>query len=164
VSLLLAIAELGPVADGWTVDIAGSGEPKWRLKLEAAIRRKGADDRVRFVAADDLATQNTLLKAASLVVTPALHYDAGVSIPQAAAARVPVIATAFATPPGLEDAVAICEPKRDALRAALHALMSGSDADRNALGRRGYEAARRSLDWSVLAPQYAAFYAEVAHN
>lgn len=164
VALLLAVAELGAVADGWRVDVAGAGDAKWRLKLEAAIRRKGADDRVRFVAADDLPTQSSLLRAASLVVTPSLHYDAGVSILQAAATGIPVMATRRAVPPELENAVTSCEPKRDALRQALHAVMSLSDADRIALGRRGYEAARRSLDWSVLAPRYAAFYEEVARG
>lgn len=164
VALLMAIAELGAAADGWTVDIAGSGDTKWRLKLEAAIRRKGADNRVRFVAANDLPAQSELLNAASLVVSPSLHYDAGVSVPQAAAAGIPVIATAVSTPPGLENAVTICEPKRDALRQALTVVLSGSDADRSALGRRGYEAARRSLDWSVLAPRYAAFYEELARS
>jgi len=164
VALLLAIAELGRVADAWTVDIAGGGDAKWRLKLEAAIRRKGADDRVRFIAAEDLLTQTSLLRAASLVVSPSLHYDTGVSILQATALGVPVVATTVTIPQGLEDAVTTCELKRDALRQALHTVMSLSDADRIALGRRGYEAARRSLDWSVLAPRYAALYKEVARG
>ena len=164
VALLLAIAELGPIADDWTVEIAASGDAKWRMKLEAAIRRKGAENRVRFVAAEDLPAQEALLQTASLLVAPTLHYDAGVSILQATALGVPVVATAPTLPAGLEGCVTTCEPNRDAIRGALHKVLSASEAERHALGRRGYEAVRGALDWSVLAPRYAALYEEVAHG
>ncbi|RME38072.1 MAG: hypothetical protein D6788_08135, partial [Planctomycetota bacterium] len=46
VPLLKALAELGPAADGWRVVLAGPQPGDWRKMLEAAIRRKGATDRV----------------------------------------------------------------------------------------------------------------------
>lgn len=164
VAMLLAIAELGSLTDGWSIEVAGGGDPKWRMKLEAAVLRQAGDDRVRFVAAEDARSQAELIRGASLVVTPSLHYDAGISMIQAVSAGVPVIATTLATPPELGDTVIRCEPRRDALREALCRALAMSDADRSAQGQRARTAFANSLDWSVLAPRYAALYENVARG
>ncbi len=46
VPLLKAFAEIGTVSDGWSIALVGREVGEWRKMLEAAIRRKGGEDRV----------------------------------------------------------------------------------------------------------------------
>jgi len=164
VALLKAVAEIGPVADGWTVELAGANEGEWRPALEAAVRRKGGEQRVRFVSAHDEASQAELLRSASLVVGPSFRSDAGVSVLQASAAGVASIATSVAVPDALKSAVTVCEPTRESLREALRSVMGLTDQERTRLGERAKAACVTACDWSVVAPQYADLYRRVARD
>lgn len=159
VVLLKAFAELGASADGWTITLAGPDRGHWREKLEAAVRRKGGEDRVVFEFADSTETQMQMLRSATALVTPSLHVSPAVSIMRAVEARVPVIATRFVAPPGLNGAIRTCEPSRVELREALRSVMDMSALQRRTMADAAREKAREVLDWSVLGPQYAAMYA-----
>jgi glycosyltransferase involved in cell wall biosynthesis len=161
VALLKALAELGPHADRLQVIIAAKDEGDWRPMLEAAVRRKGAEARVRFVTPADLDSQKKLLASASMVVVPTLQRDFSLSIMQAAASGVPVVATTCVAPPGLNGAIRVCEPRRDDLRAALQSLLSLPPVARAAAGQQLRSAARAVLDWSVLAPRWAEMYRQI---
>lgn len=163
-ALLKALAELGPIANDWHVVFGAADTKGWRPMLEAAVRRKGGEDRVRFMDAPDVATQRKLIGESAVVVTPNLHPDLGIPVLQAAACGVPVIATTLAVPPGLNGTIQSCEPRRDALRDALRSMLSLSDEDRKRLGAGLKETARRTLDWSVLVDRYASLYGEVARG
>ena len=158
VPLLRAVAELGTDADGWGLVFAGRETGDWRKMLEAAVRRKGAADRVLFTAAPDVRTQRAWLARASALAAPSLHFRCPVSIIQAAAAGVPAIASQRAAPDGLDGAIRTYAPNREALREALRAVFRTSDEDRASLAREAHDVGRAMLDWPVLVDRYVQLY------
>jgi glycosyltransferase involved in cell wall biosynthesis len=158
VPLLTALAELGPEVDGWNVVLAGPAVADWREQLEAAVRRKGGQGRVVFVPAPDEATQQRWLARASILAAPALYPRCPVSILQAVSAGVPVLASSPVVPGGLDGAVHVCAPTRGDIKLGLRRLVALSDAERGRMGHDAREVARVSLDWRVLAQQYAQLY------
>ncbi|MBI4716584.1 MAG: glycosyltransferase [Planctomycetes bacterium] len=161
VPLLKAFAELGRDADGWSITIAGPAEGGWRSMIEAAVRRKGAADRVRFAPAADAAAQRALLAEADALACVGLHFRAPVSIMQALASGVPVLATDCVAPDGLNDVTGACPPQREAIRERLRELLRLDDEARARLGRAGREAALARWDWSVVGPRYAQLYRSI---
>lgn len=161
VLFLKAFAELGPAADGWNVALAGPEVDDWRKQLEAAVNRKGGQDRVWFTTAPDAARQRGLLGKASLLVVPSLQPRCPVSILQAVLMDVPVLATHHVVPEGLEEIVKVCAPVRGELRNALRAVLEMTDQQRADMARRARETAGPLLDWSARADQYADVYERV---
>ncbi len=158
VPFLKALSELGPEFDGWKVVLAGPETGDWRKMLEAAVRRKGGEGRVVFAAASDPAAQRAWLSRASILAMPSLHVRCPVSIMQAIAAGVPVLATNLVTPAGLEDVIRVCAPTRGDLKMGLRSLLGLSDEDRAALAQRAGKVGRDLFDWSVLVDQYIRLY------
>ncbi len=158
VALLKAFAEIGGDADGWSVLVAGADTGDWRKMLEAAVRRKGGEDRVRFVQAPDVASQCGFLAEADALAAVSLRTSTGVSIMQAVASGVTVLASRYSAPDGLNGAVRVCEPQRDAIRDGLRAVLTLSDAQRAAIARDAREAGRKSYDWPVLVDRYLELY------
>lgn len=158
VPLLKAVSELGPESEGWNVVMAGREIGEWRKMLEAAVRRKGGDGRVRFASASDTDTQRSWLARASVLAAPSLQVGFPVSIMQAMAAGVPVLATSCVTPTGAEDVIRICAPVRGDLKAGLRALFGMSDEDRVTMVQHARSVARSQFDWSVLVDRYVRLY------
>jgi glycosyltransferase involved in cell wall biosynthesis len=158
VPLLKAFAEVGHDADGWGVVLAGRETGDWRKILEAAIRRKGEEDRVVITTAPDVATQQAWLARATVLAAPSLQVRCPVSVLQAVAAGVPVLASSYVTPGGLEDVIRVCGTSRQDLKAALRWVVSLSDSDRIEFGRRAGEVGRAAFDWSVLVEEYIRLY------
>jgi glycosyltransferase involved in cell wall biosynthesis len=162
VALLKAVAEIGPDANGWNIVLAGKDSGEWRKMLEAAVRRKKGDDRVVFTEAPTVAAQLARLAGASVLVAPDLHIGLPVSIMQAVAMGVPVIASTCVAPPGLDGAIRVCGPHREELREALRSVLKLSDEFRRVVGEKARTVGRAVFDWSVLADQYAQLYRELA--
>jgi len=158
VPLLMALAELGPVGDGWNMVLAGPEIGPWRRQLEAAVGRKGAADRVCFTTASNEPTQCAWLHRADVVLCPSLQPRCPVSLLQALCAGVPVIATHVVVPSGLEDCVRVCAPTRPELREALRAMFSLSDEERSERGNSARQAAVARIDWNAAAASYVALY------
>lgn len=164
VPLMTAFAEIGPAADGWNIVLAGPEVGDWRRQLEAAVRRKGAAERVLFAPAPDVATQRAWLARASVLAAPSLHYRCPVSIMQALAAGVPVVASGAIVPDGLNDVLQACAPTREALREALRFVFGLSDEERSSAAQRARAAVRARLDWSVLVDRYVQLYQELTNS
>jgi glycosyltransferase involved in cell wall biosynthesis len=162
VALLKAIAELGPDANGWNVVLAGKDSGEWRKMLEAAVRRQKADDRVLFADAPTVAEQRARLAGACVLAAPGLHIGLPVSIMQAVAMGKPVIASTCVAPPGLDDAIRACPPRREELRETLRSVLKLSEESRRAMGQKGRTVARAVFDWSILGDQYARLYQDTA--
>ncbi len=158
VPLLKAFAEVGHDADGWGVVLAGRETGDWRKILEAAVRRKGEEDRVVITAAPNVAAQRTWLARATVLAAPSLQVRCPVSVLQAVAAGVPVLASRCIAPGGLENVIRICGTSRQELKAALQWLFSLSDSDRIDFGQRAGEVGRAAFDWSVLVDEYIRLY------
>jgi len=162
VALLKAIAEIGPDANGWNVVLAGNDNGEWRKMLEAAVRRKKGEDRVTFAEASTVAQQRALLASASLVASPGLHIGLSVSIMQAVASGVPVIASTCTAPPGLDGAIQVFTPRREELRETLRSVLRLPDEALRAMGEKARTVGRAVFDWSVIADQYAQLYKNIA--
>lgn len=159
---LRAFAEVGLDAEDWSVVLAGPQRGPWRNQIEAAVRRKGGEGRVRFAEAGDETAQRALLARASGLVHAALHYRCPASIMQAVASGVPVVASPWVVPDGLNGAIRVVEPSRGALREALRDLMNASDEDRLHRADQARTAGRAAFDWSVLIDRYVSLYRRLA--
>ncbi len=158
VPLLKAFAEIMSEAEGWSMVIAGPERGDWRKMLDAAIKRKGASDQVRLVSAPDLARQRAWLDRADILASPALHVRCPVSIMQAVAAGVMVIASKRAVPGGLNGVITTCGSSRGELKEALRLGIRLSDDERVSAARKAQAVGRSVFDWSVLAEQYVQLY------
>lgn len=158
VALLKALAELGPDADGWSVVFAGHLEQHWQQMLEAAIRRKGGEQRVRFVNDPDLAMQQQLLAACGFLVAPALRSRPPMAMMQALAAGVPACGTACAAPPEID--CLTCEPNRAAMREMLRSMIRRSESEKRETTARQTEQVRHRFAWSNLIDRYISLYRE----
>jgi glycosyltransferase involved in cell wall biosynthesis len=158
VPLLKAFAEIGLDASGWNLALAGPEFEYWQKTLEAGVRRKGGEERVLFARAPDVTTQRAWLGHASLLAAPSLHIRCPISAMQAIAAYVPVLATTFGTPAGLEKAIRVCPPQREPLRETLRALLTSPDEELEEMARNARHVGERTFDWSILAEEYVGLY------
>lgn len=158
VPLLRSAADAGMDAAGWHITLAGPDDGEWRSMLEAAVNRKGGAGRVTFAPAWEPSAQQRLLHNADLLATPSLSVRIPVSVMQASAAGVPVLASPHAVPAGGESATMVCEPTREGLRAGLHAALSLSETDRAARRSHAARLARERYDWSGAVAPFVALY------
>jgi len=158
VPLLYAFGGLAAKFPDWRVVFAGPQRRSWREQLEAAIRRKGGSDRVTFVVDPDEATQKAVLRRASAVVVPSLYSRCAVSVVQALAAGVPVLASPHASPDGMHEALNVCRPSREELTQALRDMMDRTDDERARIATHAREVSRKVLDWSALVDRYLTLY------
>ncbi len=161
VVVLKALAEVGPVADGWHVVIAGPNRGNYRAMLEAGIHRKGGEGRVRFASASDVDEQRDRLAGASLLVAPGLRIRPPVSIMLAVSMGVPVLATDCVAPDELAEHLFVCRPNRAELRTRLREVLELDEEKRSERAANALENMRARLDWRVLAQRYADLYREV---
>ncbi len=158
VALLKAVAEIGSLAAGWGVVLAGRTVGDWKDQIEPAIRRKGGADRVLLTTAADITTQRAWLARCSVLVAPGLHIGCGVSVMQAVASGVPVLASSLVVPPRLGDCVHVCKPARGEIKIALRRLIELPDDERRTLARTARQEARTVIDWSCRAADYLQLY------
>ena len=161
-NLLKAFAALGADSDGWSVVLAGPATNEWDKMLEAAVRRKGGTGRVLITPAPDVATQRAWLARASLLVAPSAHVRFPISVMQAVAAGVPVVASRTVVPPGLEKVVRVWGPGQEDLQRALRSVLELSDSQRAELGAKAQVAGRELFDWPVLVEPFVKLYTELA--
>ncbi len=164
VLFLKAFAELGTDGDGWNMVIAGPPEGNWRNMLEAAVKRKGGVGRVVFLEASDLSTQRALVARASILAAPSLYVRCPVSILQALAMGVPVIATHLVAPNGLGNLVRVCAPTKSEFKSALLATISLTNSERDDWKNRAVRLCQERFDWSVVAKAYANLYQQVTRK
>lgn len=158
VPLLRSLEELGAFTDGWNLVVAGREIGDWSRVLEPVIAKKGWTGRIRFCEASDVATQRELLAEASLLVAPNLHTRCPVSIIQAAASGVPVIASAYTVPSALEDAVCVFGTARVEMKIDLRKMLGLSDDERKVMAERAREVVRDRVDWCIVVDEYVQFY------
>lgn len=164
VALLKALAEVGPDADGWQVVLCGSCGDQWKKALQAAVTRKGAEDRVLWVQADGLEQQRKLLAGAGLFVSPSPRVRPPVAVVQAIAAGVPVLATQCSAPPELDSQIDVCEAGRSDLREALRRILRTPALRRRERAQEARARAATVLDWPHLADRYLEVYESVASS
>lgn len=157
-----AFAEIAAEFPQWHVRVGGVAVGDWRKMIEAAIRRKGGQDRVTFEPASTIDARKDALTSTDLLVSPAIVSRCATPLLQALAAGVPTLATTPVAPPGLDSVMRICHPSRVELREVLRSMLGASDDERGELARRVRAQARDALDWSVLAPRWVQMYESLA--
>ncbi len=163
VPMLRAVAELGRDFQGWTVTLAGPEKADWRAQLEAAILRKGFADRVTIVVNPDERQQQVLLAEATFLAAPSFCIRPPVSVLQAIAAGVPVLASDHGLPEGLASHITISEPTRDHLREAARKLIRQALSERTRQAREAFDFAGKNLAWPALVSQFASLYSVVTN-
>jgi len=142
--------------------VAGNDEEGIRPRLEALAREAGVAGRVVFLGPVDGADKAALLHGCAALVLPSYSENFGNSVLEAMAAGRPVAVTPEVGLAGVvreERAGIVADGDPAALGDALRALLA--DPDREAMGRRGAEAARRRFGWEAIAERMEAVYEEV---
>ncbi len=158
VPLLKAFLELGEDRDRCSLVFAGPQPGDWRKMIEAAVRRKGEADVIRFEPAADVATQRRWLARATILVAPALVPRCPVSLLQAAATGVVSIVTSCTAPPGWSEVGLVCRPSQREIKVRLQEALALPDAARGERAARVRDFVRRTLDWRMLVEQYGRLY------
>ena len=146
-----------------TLAIAGNDEEGIRPRLEALVREAGVGGRVLFLGPVDGADKAVLLHRCAALVLPSYSENFGNSVLEAMAAGRAVVVTPEVGLAGVvreESAGIVVDGDPGALGDALRALLV--DPDREAMGRRGAEAARKRFGWEAVAEQMEGVYREVA--
>ena len=155
---LRALAEIGTLSEEWKLVLAGPQSGEWRQMLEAAVRRKGGVDRMKIAPAADLSAQRVWLAGSTILADPSLRIQGPVSILQAVASGVPVLASTCVTPPGMEEVIRVSRPRREAFKEALHEMLELSGQERDARAAAARKLGRSLFDWPILAERYVDFY------
>ena len=143
--------------------LAGNDEEGIRPRLESLAREAGVAGRVLFLGPVDGADKAALLQRCAALVLPSYSENFGNSVLEAMAAGRPVAVTPEVGLAGVvreERAGIVADGDPAILGEALCALLT--DPDREAMGSRGAEAARRRFGWEAVAARMEGVYRELA--
>lgn len=158
-----ALARLAPDGSDAVLVIAGKGPE--RSNLEAAARRLGIGDRVRFAGFVDEDEKAALLTAADVFLFPSLLEGFGLAVAEAMAHGAAVVAAnRSAIPEVVQDGKTglLVDPESpESIAAALSTLLSDTDL-RRTLAVAAREHARREFGWPAVAKRVLDIYAAVA--
>jgi glycosyltransferase involved in cell wall biosynthesis len=163
-ALLRAFRELIPgIPESVQLVIGGaphSANPIVFPPLEPVIRELGLESRVILTGRISEEDKVALMQGAAVYVTPSLYEGFGLSVLEAMACGVPVIAAnRTSLPEVVGDAGLLVEPRIEPLAAAMRAILTEPDLA-TALSSRGLERARQFY-WRRTAEQTVAVYEHV---
>lgn len=139
--------------------LAGNDEEGIRPRLEALAREAGVADRVIFLGPVDGADKAALLRGCAALVLPSYSENFGNAVLEAMAAGRPVAVTPEVGLAGVvreERAGLVTDGDPAYFGDALRSLLA--DPDREAMGQRGADAARRRFGWEAVAAQMEGVY------
>lgn len=139
--------------------LAGNDEEGIRPRLEALARESGVAGRVVFLGPVDGADKAALLHGCAVLVLPSYSENFGNAVLEAMAAGRPVAVTPEVGLAGVvreERAGIVADGDPAVLGDALRSLLA--DPDREAMGQRGADAARRRFGWEAVAAQMEGVY------
>lgn len=131
---LRAFGESGLAEEGWILDVAGEGA--LRVKLEGLARELGLDDSVRFLG--HRRDVDRLMRDAAILVAPCDHEALGLTVVEAMAHGLPVVASAAGghlETLGPVNCSAMFEPADVAGAARLMRTLAHDPDERDAYGR-----------------------------
>jgi glycosyltransferase involved in cell wall biosynthesis len=147
------------------LDIIGDGPERGRLRARAEALGLGA--RVRWRGWLDPAECSRAMRSSDVYVTAALQEAGGISVLEAMASGLPVIASGWGGHLDTLDAsrgilvdMSSRQGAADGLAAAMAALATDS-ARRNQLGAAGRQHVRECYDWDILTDRTLQIYAQV---
>lgn len=150
--------------DEWQLVVAGDGERKHVAALQRFVADRGGQDRVLFAGWLDGAERTAVLRQASLLAMPSRYESFGLSLLEAMACGVPVLASSHV---GLAEEIRqagagwVVDLSPDAIRGALEEAVSG-EGERAVRGEAGLNLVRSRFTWPLVAEQLTALYRGVA--
>jgi glycosyltransferase involved in cell wall biosynthesis len=160
--LIAAFARLAadPAFADWTLAIHGPDAEGHRAVIAAAIAATGLADRIRLGDAVPDAGKTALFDAADLFILPSFSENFGITVAEALAHGVPVIAstgTPWADLPRVGAGWHVAADP-ESLATALAAAMALPAATRAEMGARGRAHAKAVFGWDRIADQMLGFY------
>jgi glycosyltransferase involved in cell wall biosynthesis len=158
--LVEAFLAAGPALAGWTLVIAGDGDPGYVASLRDIVSRSGGEGRVRFVGWLSGEEKERALGEASLFALPSRQENFGIVVAEAMAAGTPVLVSeevALSAEVARSGAGWVVPARIDGLRATLvEALLSGGELSRR--GESARDLAKTRFRWAAVADQLKAEY------
>lgn len=147
--LLRAWASLGLERKEWELVIAGPDEQNHERQIRKLAGSLGIDGEIRFTGTVTGSSKIALLYSADLFVLPSYSEGLPVTLLEAMACEVPVVAThacncpdVYATGAGWE-----CDPTIDSIAEALRCSLRATDSERVQRGRLGRALVERAYSW-----------------
>jgi glycosyltransferase involved in cell wall biosynthesis len=140
--------------------IGGSGDAAYTARLQALIKSRGMQGRIRLVGTLAGAGKAAALAAADAFLLPSLHENFGVAVAEAMAAGLPVIVSEHV---GLASKVAqhaagVVTPATPAALAAAIASLAGDSELRHRMGEAARALARSEFGWAKIAAELENLY------
>lgn len=159
-NLVKAAATL-PSDDSWEIVIAGPDEIGHQPVVEAEVAKYQLQDKFRFIGAIDDGDKWTHYQAADLFILPTHSENFGIVIAEALAAGTPAITTTGAPWQELESWQCgwWVEKSAEAIATALQTALSCSDAELQAMGKRGRDLIIKKYSWHSIGEQMSQVYA-----
>jgi len=142
-----------PGLSGWTLAVAGDGEPAELERLREAAGR--AAGRIRIVGWVEGPEKRSFLSGAALVALPSRQENFGISVAEAMACGTPVVVSDrvnLATEIRAAGAGWVTTLELDSVRSALGSAL-GDEAERRRRGAAGRALAIRRFRWDAVADQ-----------
>ncbi|HKQ49043.1 MAG TPA: glycosyltransferase [Phycisphaerae bacterium] len=151
-------------ASDWHLIVAGPDEIGIQSMLQAAVARKGLNQRVTFTGALNREEVLACLGNAKLLLQPSMSEGLSMSILESLAAGVPVLISDACNMPEVEafGAGRIVASTRREIATALRSLVTKSTDEIAAMGQKGRQLVRERFDWKVLIPRYREMYARTS--
>jgi len=147
--LLRAWASLRAECRSWELVIAGPDERGYLSRLQDLARSLGIRDQLLFTGAVTAEPKKELLRSADLFVLPSRSEGFPMSLLEAMACSVPVIATSACNFPDITSAEAgwECEATMESLRQALAIARHAGEKERLQRGNNGRQLVARRYAW-----------------
>ena len=150
--LLSSWAALNGLGDGWELVIAGPDENGYLSEIKATAHTLNLLDKIRFTGPVTGQTKNALLHSADLFVLPSYSEGFSMSILEAMACRVPVVATRSCNFPDItvRQAGWECESTGESVRGTLNQALREDDLSRQQRGSNGYRLVEERYAWPAI--------------
>jgi poly(glycerol-phosphate) alpha-glucosyltransferase len=147
--LLPAWSRLEAQRKDWELVIAGPDERNYCRQIQKLAASLGIEGEILFTGAVTGSAKIALLYSADLFVLPSYSEGLPMSLLEAMACEIPVVATHHCNCPDIHPAGAgwACDPTVDSVAEALKIAVQASDTERAQRGRAGRELVRRSYSW-----------------
>ncbi|HEX3624663.1 MAG TPA: glycosyltransferase [Verrucomicrobiae bacterium] len=150
--LLSSWAALNGAGDGWELVIAGPDENGYLDEIKATARALNLLDRIQFTGPVTGQTKIALLHSADLFVLPSYSEGFSMSLLEAMACKVPVVATQSCNFPDVtvRQAGWECDCTRESVYGTLNEALREDDSARQQRGLNGYRLVAERYAWPAI--------------
>ena len=150
--LVSAWAKLAPLSKDWQLVIAGPDELGHVAQIRAQAAALGVQDQIVFTGPVTGEKKVRLLHSADLFVLSSYSEGFSMSVLEAMACEIPVVATHACNFPEISQNGAgwECESTVDSVTAALRAALTATDSERRERGRNGRRLVETRYTWPVV--------------